>query len=302
MLLLLALCTAIPAQEELLSLTLKIAPQKGFQWPYYLYLPAQRANPGRILVQFHNMGKSDDDPQVHIRDAYDTSLGRRRLAERLGCPVLVPAFPRPKTEWRLYTHALDRDTLLTQDPRLQSLDLQVLAMLDDARQRLRERGWETDERVLLFGFSADGMFSNRFTFLHPERVRAAAIGSPGGWPLAPVAQERGVTLRYPIGSADLTEVAGRPLQLDALRKVDFFFFLGDKDTNDSVPYRDGYDEQDQELIDRLFGKTPVERWPQAEKLYRGLNATFKLYPGVDHVPSEAMDRDVIEFLRRRVSD
>lgn len=296
LLLLLLLVAAAAAQEEVVSQTLKI---QGEHWPYYLYLPANQTNPGRLLVQFHNMGKLDDDPQVHIRDAYETSTGRRRLAEKLGCPVLVPAFPRPKTEWRLYTHALDRDTLLTEDPRLKRLDLQTLAMVDDARRRLRQRGWEIDERVLLLGFSADGMFSNRFALLHPERVRAAAIGSPGGWPMAPVDTFQGETLPYPIGSAGLPD---GPLNRAALQKVDFFFFLGDQDTNDSVPYRDGYEEADQALIDRLFGKTPVARWPQAEKLYQGLNATFKLYPGVGHLTNEAMDRDIIDFLRRRVAD
>lgn len=293
--LLLLLVLLLPP-EQVVSETLKVAPGPGFRWPYYLYLPAHRAPRSRILVQFHNMGKSDDDPEVHIRDAYETSTGRRRWAERLGCPLLVPAFPRPKTRWQLYTHALDRDTLLTEDPDLKRLDLQVLAMLDDARQRLADRSWHVDERVLLSGFSADGMFSNRFALLHPERVRAAAIGSPGGWPMAPVAEYQGEPLRYPIGCADY------PLDRKALQQVDFFFYLGDRDTNDSVPYRDGYDEQDQALIMRVFGGTPVARWPSAEKLYQGLNATFKLYPGVDHAPSSEMDRDVFDFLSRRVSD
>ena len=27
--------------------------------------------------------------------------------------VLMPVFPRPKTDWQIYTHALDRDALMT---------------------------------------------------------------------------------------------------------------------------------------------------------------------------------------------
>ena len=60
---------------------------------------------------------------------------------------------------------------------------------DDARGRLRAHGTPTDPRVLLQGFSASAMFANRFTVLHPQRVRAATIGSPGGWPIAPVVKQ-----------------------------------------------------------------------------------------------------------------
>ncbi len=68
------------------------------------------------------------------------------------------------------------------------------------------------------------MFVNRFTFLHPDRVRAAAIGSPGGWPIAPVEKYKDKTLRYPIGVADLKTVAGKQLDLITLRKVPLFIF------------------------------------------------------------------------------
>ena len=47
------------------------------------------------------------------------------------------------------------------------------------------------------------MFANRFIALHPEKVRAATIGAPGGWPISPVTEYKGVELYYPIGIADL---------------------------------------------------------------------------------------------------
>jgi pimeloyl-ACP methyl ester carboxylesterase len=201
-------------------------------------------------------------------------------------------------DWQLYTHALDLDTMITQKPGLIRLDLQLLAMIDDARRRLPS----VQERVLMMGFSADAMFANRFTLLHPERVRAVTIGSPGGWPMVPVRQVGDTKLRYPIGTANLTEVGGRTLRLEDLRNVSMFFYLGDQDTNDSGPYKDGYDPEDRMIVDKLFGTTPVQRWPRAEELYRqaGVPATFRLYPGAGHVPNEAMDRDVFEFLQKNL--
>src|SRR5262249_52758998 len=67
----------------------------------------------------------------------------------------------------------------------------LIAMIDHARSILGSR---ICPRVLMSGFSASGSFAGRFTMLHPERVLAAAIGSPGGWPLAPSDE-----WTYPVG-------------------------------------------------------------------------------------------------------
>ena len=100
--------------------------------------------------------------------------------------ILVPVFPRPEENWRIYTHALDRDVLETDIPELRRLDLQLEAMIDDATNRLSRQSWRVNPKVLMWGFSASGMFVNRFTLLHPDRVLAVVVGSPGGWPIAPV--------------------------------------------------------------------------------------------------------------------
>src|SRR2546425_366895 len=84
-------------------------------------------------------------------------------------------------------------------------------------------------------------FTNRFAMLHPERVKAAAFGSPGGWALAPIPSWKGKSLRYPIGTADFEAVSGAKLDLERLKKVPLFLFMGSEDTNDSVVYRDSYD-------------------------------------------------------------
>ena len=65
-------------------------------------------------------------------------------------------------------------------------------------------------RVLMAGFSAPGVFTNRFAVLHPERVFAAAVGGPDGWPIAPVRADQGEMLPYPVGIADIEELSGSP--------------------------------------------------------------------------------------------
>jgi predicted esterase len=280
-------------------------PDAGFTYPYYLYVPPEvreQSGTGQmqtLLVLSNNtMVGPNDDFAVHEADVIKRMSTNGSIASALKVGILMPVFPRPRIDWRIYTLALDRDSMVTDKKEYRRFDLQMIAMIDDARKRLASEKLKFDKRVLINGFSAQGMFANRFTFLHPERVKAAVIGSPGGWPMAPVKEFGGKALRYPIGTADLKTVAGKPLDLKELKKVPLFVFIGDKDDNDSVPFGDSYDDQDKELIFTLLGKTPVSRWATAQSLYKkaGLNAVFRSYPDVGHTITPTMRDDIRAFL------
>jgi predicted esterase len=288
------------------SETVKIEAGKGFAYPFYLYLPAAlREEPARnrvhsLLVIPNNTGAGDDDLAVHEQSVKQKMLQVGFVFGRLEVPVLMPVFPRPKTDWKIYTHALDRDSLLTDKAAYKRFDLQLVAMVAAAREKLAQENVKTDAQVLLYGYSAAGMFSNRFAFLHPDKVKAVASGSPGGWPLAPGEKVNSKTLRYPVGVSDIETLTGAKFDLDALQKIPFFIFMGDKDDNDSVVFGDGYDEEDKNLVFELFGKTPLERWAASQKLYRDAKvpAEFKLYPDTAHKVTPAMLADVLAFLEK----
>ncbi|HTF89414.1 MAG TPA: hypothetical protein VK843_13460 [Planctomycetota bacterium] len=286
--------------------------ESAYRWPYYLYVPTTiqarvaAGSPVHLLVLPNNTGRADDDFAVHERAAWLRAWRDSSLADELDVVALVPIFPRPASSWQVYTHALDRDCLTTKTPGLERIDLQLLAMIDDARAALATRGWSVDERVLLMGFSANGMFADRFTALHPDRVLVAAIGSPGGWPIAPISDEGGESLRYPVGIADLEELTGRAFDRDAYAKVPMFIFMGERDTNDSLQFGDGYDEQDKQLVERHFGATPPERWEDSVTLHKsvGTRAHFMLYPGTGHKFTGEMTRAraaILDWSARRIA-
>ena len=54
-------------------------------------------------------------------------------------------------------------------------DRVLLAMVDEVAQKLETRF----DRFMMFGFSGGGHFVHRFFYLHPGRLLAASIGSPG---------------------------------------------------------------------------------------------------------------------------
>jgi pimeloyl-ACP methyl ester carboxylesterase len=205
----------------------------------------------------------------------------------LKAPLLVPIFPRYED---LYTQALDRTALLTQRENLVRIDLQLIAMVDDAIERLAGKGIKSNKQFFMIGFSASGAFVSRFSAIHPERIMAAAIGSPGGWPIAPVATWWGHNMTYDLGISDLDVVTGTPFNLSEFNKVPLFLYLGDKDDN--------WDSQDVSTELHFLGETIQERWIVAEDIYQsiGSSAKFVLYPGIGHITTNDIWLDIEAFL------
>lgn len=279
-------------------------PAEGFRWPYLLYRPKEIRFPSLLVVP-NNTGFATVDLELLRASAFCEIEAQSALAERLGCPLLVPLFPRPPLpgfEENLYLHALSRAALQATPESWRRVDLQLLGMIRDAQRHLQFGGTEMTDKVLLSGFSASGSFVNRFAMIHPERVLAVACGSPGGWPLAPVANLDGHELPYPVGISDLPILTDRPVGWDALRQVPWLFFQGEQDVNDAVPFRDSFSKADEEQIFRCFGTTPVSRWKRAEELYarQGLRARFVLYPGVGHSIPPKIQEDIARFFEERL--
>lgn len=241
------------------------APTNGYAADFYLYISPtakRRAHNDQIvtlLVQPNNSEVNSDDPEIHRRDAWWTGFERRKVADELGVILLVPAFIRPGEDWQVYTHALDRDTLITERIDLRRIDLQLISMVEAARAKLAAQGIQSDEKILIQGFSAGGMFANRFTLLHPERVKAATIGSPGGWPTVPVASFQGELLPYPAGISNLELLTNVPFDAVAYNAVPQLIYMGSADDNDSLDYTDGWDTEDAQMVDRFFGTDPLSR-------------------------------------------
>jgi hypothetical protein len=274
-------------------------PAKGFYSPYFLFVPetiaAEKAASNlHFVVVPNNSGFTSNDAEAFEKDALSDICPWRARAAMLGVAVIEPAFPRPST---VYTHALARAAMTTNVPALRRPDLQLIDMIDDAIAREKILGLQFDSKVLLYGFSASGSFVNRFVFLHPDRVLAAAYGSPGGWAIAPLAAWKTVPLTYPVGIADVAQLTGMPVDIAAVARVPQFLFMGTDDTNDAVTYTDSFSPDQMGVVFGLFGPTLLSRWGYTEAFYRTYLplTTMKLYPGVAHQISPDMSDDAMHF-------
>lgn len=276
----------------------------GFSFPYYLYIPKDlpRSEPVRLLIVPNNTGQTSDDFEVHQASAKRTaSAGSvRRLADRLQAPLLVPVFPRPASQWKIYTHYLDRDSMLIKDGPLSRIDLQLLSMSQHARQMLGDAGIPTKTRVFMYGFSASAGFVNRFATLHPEAVRAIAAGAINALPMYPLESYEGVKLPFPLGIADLKSLTGTEFDAKAYREVSQFLYMGYLDRNDTLPFGDAWDDDERELIAKLFGKEMMpDRWGRTQKIISALKIPVQTatYNGVAHNTLPEMWDDIFSFFK-----
>ena len=281
-------------------------PTEGFNFPYYLLIPQGISldKPIYLLVEPNNtgVGSSFKSLDRNTKESIETcSAGS--VARKLKIPLLMPVFPRPGGT--LYTHALDRETLLIQEGDLRRIDLQLIAMIAHAQKLLRHNGIKTNEQVFMNGFSASGTFTNRFTILHPTLVRAVATGGINCIPTFPTDRWDGTTMRYPVGIADVKEIAGIDFDEATYKKISQYIYMGALDDNDTLPYRDAYDEEDAELIKNLTEiKMMPDRWDVSQSIYRALEipAQFVTYENTRHEIKGEMIDDIVAFFEVNSGD
>ena len=281
----------------------------GFAFPYYLFIPQgiDSNKPIHLLVEPCNTGSGDTFKRLDRKvKAFTEASHATVIARKLKIPLLVPVFPRPGgDQWRLYTHALDRDTLLLTEGGLRRIDLQLIKMIDHAHRLLRHNNMKVNEKVFMNGFSASGTFTNRFAILHPTIVRAVATGGVNSIPTFPTERWGDVTLRYPVGIADVKEIADIAFDEKAYKRVSQYIYMGALDANDTVPYRDAYDAVDAELVKSLIGAEMMpDRWDISQSIYRALEipVQFVTYKNTGHEIKDEMIDDIVAFFEANSGD
>ncbi|TBW29978.1 alpha/beta hydrolase [Gramella sp. KN1008] len=280
-----------------------------FEFPYYLFIPegTPEDRDTFVIIEPNNSGFADDDIEKHMDKAGRTAsrdfyLGNY-LSKELKYPLVVPVFPRSRTHWQIYTHALDRDVMQQKDNELERIDKQLISMYIDAKSRLQNKNISTRDRFLLTGFSASGTFANRFTLLHPDKVYAVAAGGLNGLLMLPVDSLDHEALEYPIGVADLDEFRDEGFQEELFQKTPQFYFMGELDENDAIPYDDAFSEHEREQIYKILGENMMpDRWDKSREFYTraNINARFKTYNEIGHEQPEVIKKDILEFFKENI--
>lgn len=177
-------------------------------------------------------------------------------------------------------------------------------MIDYALEILSLNGIEMNKKVFMSGFSASGNFTNRFTAIHPDRVKAVASGGVNCMPILPVEEWQGNKLTYPVGMGDLKEIIGKEFDLEEYKKVAQYIYMGYLDTNDTFICRDAYDEQEKRLTLKILGGDMHDRWNKSIEIIRqtGANPQFVMYNNTRHEIKHEMIDDIIKFFKNNAGE
>jgi len=237
------------------------AAQCDQRFGYYLYIPASFelgiSDDFRLCVLIHGTGRT---PNIY-RDLFAD------FAEANRAIIVAPLFPAGIIE---PGELANYKFIAFHDIRY---DLVLNGIVDEVASRLRL----PERRFLLFGYSGGGHFAHRFAYLHPRRLIGLSIGAPG---MVTLIDDR---LPWWRGTADLEQIFGIGLDLDALAQVPIQLVIGDQDLEtweitlspDSRYWMDGGNDAGRTRIDRLCAL----RDNFAE---HGIAARFDRVPGVSH--------------------
>ncbi|MBV6438461.1 MAG: hypothetical protein DYG98_23650 [Haliscomenobacteraceae bacterium CHB4] len=284
-------------------------PEKGFHHDYLLFIPRKTPLDKKLflLVEPNNTGKISDSIEVHkkyaIHLATVSSVGNN-ISTELKLPLLVPVFPRPESQPLIYTHALDRDVMLESLPELKRLDLQLLEMIEDARNILISMDIQVDTKIFMNGFSASASFTNRFSLIHPEKIKALAIGGFNGKLMIPQNEINGIKIDYPIGVKDFNELFGKSFDINTYRQIPQFIYMGKLDENDAIQFDDAYNENERKIINDNIGSHVQDRYLACQKIYQenNINAIFKTYENVGHWTTSDVNLEVIKFFLKQMQE
>lgn len=295
-----------------------------------------------IFLEMINTGSVKSRTEFEAGIDYNRIMGSSYISYNtafdLGMPVVYPLIPRlqhsintPETgRATFYMHSLDRDSMYYKEVvsgdmygssvgndladqivksgygknDFDDIDEQILAMVDYAREYLAANDVKTEEKVFISGYSASGSFTERFTALHPDRVRASAAGGSGDDFIMPVETLKGKDLMYPVGVSDYNKMTDRTFDMASYNNVAKIVYMGKDDENNVVPFGDCYGDDERDIIIDLWGEAVLPRALAMFKDYETTDdkALFLLDVGVEHGISNEMRDYVVEFFRANRGD
>lgn len=252
--------TSAPFSPYHLGKTASFACRTDQRFSYCLYVPpnyAKASIPARILVTVHGSERTNQS----LRDFFCD------FAEATNTIVLSPLFPCG------IKVADDVDNYKYLEFHGIRFDEIVIAMVNEVTERYAIDG----SKFLLFGFSGGAQFAHRFFYVHPNRLHAVVVGAPGSVTL-PVS-----TYRWWAGLQDYSQLFGRPIPWDLLRKVPIHLIVGRKDTNtagtvqsrDQPNWVEGANAAGSARVERL-------RTLYTQLLHCEMQVTFEELDGVRH--------------------
>ena len=285
-------------------------PEMGFNFGYLIFIPISLLTNPILIIEGPSVSEIGPIEKaieiVYNKAVFELSTGGfpHFLAKKLHCPIIMPLFPRPEDKENntdIFTHALTSQSMSIADSPIARIDLQLIAMFEDIKNRFLHANIELYDRFIVKGFSAGGEFAHRFTVLHPNYVLAAISGGCMHSFTLPLKTYYGETLLWPNGLGNMDQYSNINPCFEEYQSIQQLFYMGDIDYNDSVPYRDSYTEEERQQVYRLFGKIGMpDRWNLYQELIKELKLNHIVcitQHGIDHKPGNDIRQYIVNYLQ-----
>lgn len=279
---------------------------KGFNFPYIMLLPKKMKQDIKIMVECANSDNYEKDGQqsfsAQINDAkgYANYISEEQdgkkfnlpyLYQKLNQPIIIPIIerceyarigvirPHEKDEkyaeldrlgknTEFYPQQLGRQVMLEKYGKFAKLPEQVVAMVEDAKKRIktmakmRLKTINIAKKSALVGFSSSSAFASRMQLICPEHFDTCVSLCSGGTQPLPLTELNGEKLNYPLGVADFKEIFGKPFNTEEYLQAKQLSIVGElepnKDYNTAKKPR-MYDKQIREQFLKVYGDLTLQQ-------------------------------------------
>lgn len=192
---------------------------------YILGIPENMKNNAELFVEMYNSGgRETDDYEGNIQHALTDKGNPIEKTYKdfiTDFPVVIPIIPCIKG-------LPDSQQLSVDSIKFFNIHEKTKDCIFDAKADIEEiTGKNIQDKIFLSGYSASGLFAQRFALIYPEIIDRALIGGAAG--TIPVPSKK---IKFPIGIADYVELFGKEFDSEAYKQIQFGYYVAEKEAEE----------------------------------------------------------------------
>lgn len=192
---------------------------------YILGIPNLMKDNAEMFVETYNAGGAEkENYSENVADAMSERGNPIEKSYRdfiTDFPVVVPIIPCLKGE-------PDFQQMSVETVEKHKIHEKVKECISDAKTQIEEiTGKKVQDKIFLSGYSASGLFAQRFAFIYPELINRALIGGAAG--TIPIPTKK---LKFPLGIQDYKELFGKDFNSEAYKQIQFGYYVAEKEAQE----------------------------------------------------------------------
>lgn len=192
---------------------------------YIIGIPEKLKDNAEMVVEIYNSGDREKDKYsdnvkqaINDRGNHIEKIYKDFMAD---FPVVVPIVPCLKG-------LPDFQQMSVEAVKTYQIHKKVKECIDDSKIQIEQiTGKKVQDKIFLGGYSASGVFAQRFALAYPELINRVLIGGAAG--TIPVPTKK---IKFPIGIQDYKEVFGKEFDFDAYKQIQFGYYVAEKENEE----------------------------------------------------------------------